>query len=420
MQVAGACGAEARRAAERAARDSYGRLVAILASRSRDVAAAEDALAQAFAAALETWPSRGVPGRPEAWLLTAARRELGHHARHRAVRERAEATLALLAPDFAEDAVAIPDERLKLLFVCAHPAIDPAAQAPLMLQAVLGLDAARIAACFLTAPAAMGQRLVRAKQRIKAAGLAFEVPGTDELAGRLAPVLDAIYATFGTGWEDVLGADPRRKGLADEAIELARLVSRLLPEAAEAKGLLALMLYCEARRGARRDGEGRFVPLGEQDPGNWDAAAIAEAEGLLRDASRHASLERYQIEAAIQSLHVQVARTGVPMPQALLGLYDWLVQACPTVGAAVARAAVVAEVHGPAEALSALDALGEAARSYQPAWVVRGLVLSRLGADHEAAMAYRCGAGLSEDPAVREHLLAKAGDAENRAWGRER
>ena len=404
--------AGARRAAERSARDSYGRLVAILASRSRDVAAAEDALADAFAAALATWPERGVPDRPEAWLLTAARRGLGHDARHRAVRQRAAATLALLAPDAVphpvEDPVAFPDERLKLLFVCAHPAIDPAAQAPLMLQAVLGLDAARIASCFLTAPATMGQRLVRAKARIKSANLAFEVPGPDEIGARLAPVLDAIYATYGTGWEDVLGADPRRKGLADEAIQLARLVCHLLPEAGEAKGLLALMLYCEARRRARRDAEGRFVPLALQDPRDWDAPLIAEAETLLRRAARRPTLERYQIEAAIQSLHVQVVRTGRPMPQALLGLYDWLLQAAPTIGAAVARAAVLAEAGDPAGALAALDGLGEPARQYQPAWVVRALVLGRLGASHEATLAYRHAAGLSEDPAVRDHLLAQA------------
>jgi RNA polymerase sigma-70 factor (ECF subfamily) len=411
--MSGSPALDARRSAERAARDSYGRLVAILAARTRDVAAAEDALAEAFRQALESWPGTGVPERPEAWLLVAARRTLGHQHRHLKVREGAAATLALLTPaESAEPAAAIPDERLRLLFACAHPDVDPAAQAPLMLQAVLGLDAERIASCFLVAPTTMGQRLVRAKARIKAAGIPFEIPEPVEMAGRLAAVLDAIYATYGTGWEDVLGEDPRRKGLAEEAIWLARLLCALLPEAPEPKGLLALMLHCEARRSARRDEAGRFVPLADQDRTLWDAALIAEAEELLHRASRSATLGRYQIEAAIQSLHVHRAFSGNANWDALRTLYDWLARVSPTIGVLVARAAVLAEAGDADSALSEIEALGPAGRSYQPSWAVRALALRRLGRTAEAAECYRMAAGLTEDLAVREHLLAEAARAE--------
>jgi predicted RNA polymerase sigma factor len=252
---------EAHRAAELAARASYGRLLAYLAARARDVAAAEDALGDAFTAALETWPRVGVPDNPDAWLLVAARRRLVDRARHSGVEATAAATLRLAAETADVNASResiFPDERLTLLFVCAHPAIDEAARTPLMLQAVLGLDAARIASAFLVAPATMSQRLVRVKTKIRDAGIGFEIPGPEELPERLDSVLDAIYATYGTGWEDVAGADPRRRALAEEAIWLGRLVVALLPDEPEAGGLLALMLHCEARRPARRDA----MPMG--------------------------------------------------------------------------------------------------------------------------------------------------------------
>ncbi|MBI3517330.1 MAG: RNA polymerase subunit sigma-70, partial [Proteobacteria bacterium] len=249
-----------RRAAERTARASYGRLVAFLAARSGDIAAAEDALADAFRAALETWPTSGVPDAPEAWLLTAARRRMVDAARHARVREAWAPALALDAATEPADE-SFPDDRLKLLFVCAHPAIDAAARAPLMLQTVFGFDAARIAPAFLMAPSAMAQRLVRAKTKIRDAGIAFAVPEPRELAERLDGVLEAIYAAYGSAWDDVAGADPRRHGLAEETIWLASLTAWLLPKAAEALGLVALLLYCEARRDARRAPDAGFVPL---------------------------------------------------------------------------------------------------------------------------------------------------------------
>ena len=290
---------EARRAVERAARDSYSRLVAFLSARSRDVAAAEDALADAFRAALETWPRSGVPNNPDAWLLVAGRRRLIDAARH--ARAHADAAPTLLAAadeaqELAGAGVAFPDERLKLLFICAHPAIDAAARTPLMLQVVLGLDAARIASAFLVQPSAMGQRLSRAKAKIRDAGVAFELPEVKELPSRLDAVLEAIYATYGSGWDDVAGADPRRKGLAAEAIELGRLLLRLMPTDPEVQGLLALMLYCESRRDARRSEEGRYIPLSEQDVSLWSKPMIAEAERLLNAAKKAGRIGRFQLK----------------------------------------------------------------------------------------------------------------------------
>ncbi|MFM2043323.1 MAG: hypothetical protein RLY86_1899, partial [Pseudomonadota bacterium] len=358
-------GEAARRAAEAAARTSYGRLLAWLTARTRDVAAAEDALAEAFRTALTHWPEQGVPDRPEAWLLTAARRTLLHGHRHAKVRAESRPTLDILAEEAeaAMEAVTFPDDRLKLLFVCAHPAIDPAARAPLMLQTVLGLDAARIASAFLVAPSAMGQRLVRAKARIRDAGIAFQVPDAAELPGRLGDVLAAVYAAYGSGWDDVTGADPRRRDLAEEAIWLGGLLVRLLPGEPEAKGLLALMLHCEARRPARRDGAGRYVPFESQDTGLWSAPLIRQAEAALADAARAVRPGRFQLEAAIQSAHVQRRLTGADTWAGIALLYEGLVRIAPSMGALVGRAAAVAEVRGPAAGLAMLADLPPAVDS---------------------------------------------------------
>src|ERR1700733_4386037 len=237
---------DAHRAIERVARESYGRLVAYLCANTRDVASAEDALSNALVSALTTWPRDGVPQNPEAWLLTTARNSFIDHVRHRQVAEASEPTLLLLREDSVEMNLSaeFPDERLKLMFVCAHPAIDPAMHTPLMLQTVLGLDAARIAHAFLISPATMGQRLVRAKTKIRDAGIRFEIPDERELPERLDAVLEAIYAAFGIGWDDIAGVDQRGRDLAEEAIWLARVLLQLMPGEAEVRGLLALMLHC--------------------------------------------------------------------------------------------------------------------------------------------------------------------------------
>ena len=401
----------ARRTAEAAARDSYGRLLAFLAARARNIAACEDALADAFRAALETWPARGVPDRPEAWLLTAARRNLLHGYRHDKVRDAAAPALALLGGEEGYDpmqADTIPDERLKLMFVCAHPAIDAAARTPLMLQTVLGLDAARIASAFLVAPATMGQRLVRAKAKIRDAGIAFEIPGPDELAGRLEAVLAAIYAAYSRGLDDLPGADSSRDGLAAEAVWLGRVLAGLMPDEPETLGLLALMLHCEARRAARRDEAGTFVPLDRQPTARWDRTLMAEAESLLARAAAHARMGRYQLEAAIQSVHAQRAMTGITEWAALDMLYGALEALAPSAGATVSHAAVRARVAGPDAGLALLDALAaDLVAAYQPYWVVRGHLLAEAGNPAESRSAYTRAIGLTEDPALRAFLVAK-------------
>jgi RNA polymerase sigma-70 factor (ECF subfamily) len=396
---------DGRRAAERAARLSYGRLLAFLARRSRDVAAAEDALADALRAAVETWPHAGVPDRPEAWLLTAAKRKLIDAARHDRVTAAAVEALQLIGEE--RGGRAIPDERLGLMFACSHPEIEASARTPLMLQTVLGLEAGRIASAFLVAPATMSQRLVRAKARIGEAGIAFAIPERDELASRLDAVLSAIYAAYGSGWDAIGGADPHGENLAEEAIWLGRVVCGLLPNEPEAAGLLALMLHCEARRAARRR-DGVYIPLGWQDTAAWSPELIVEAERLLAAASREHRPARFQLEAAIQSVHARRAATGTTDWEAIALLYEGLVAIAPSIGAQVGRAAALAEARGAQQGLAALDAISaNAVQTYQPYWATRAHLLRRLGRDAEAQPAYERAIGLSSDAAVRDFLVAQ-------------
>ena len=305
---------DTHRTIERVARESYGRLVAYLSVHTHDLASAEDALSNALVSALNHWPREGVPKNPEAWLLTAARHSLIDVIRHQKVVLENEPTLKFLTENSTEMTLStstqFPDERLKLLFVCAHPAIDPAMHTPLMLQTVLGLDAARIAQAFLIAPKTMGQRLFRAKTKIRSGGIPFEIPQERDLPERLDAVLEAIYAAFGLGWDDMAGADHRGRDLAEEAMWLARVLLQLMPREAEVQGLLALMLYCEARRLARRDAKGRYVPLSEQNPEQWLSPLIEEAERHLAEAFQRGRVDRFQLEAAIQSVHSERARSG--------------------------------------------------------------------------------------------------------------
>jgi len=409
---------DATRTIELAARDSYGRLVALLASRSGDVAAAEDALSDAFVTAIERWPTDGIPHNPEGWLLAAARRRLIDGARHGAVRERAApgiayeieaagASSSTQAIDAAllEEA-AFPDRRIELLFACAHPAIDATMHTPLMLQAVLGLDANVIASAFLSAPAAMAQRLVRAKRKIRDAGIRFEIPASDQFAGRLHAVMEAIYAAFGTGWDAIHGAEDGREALAEEALYLGRLVVDALPNQAEPRGLLALMLYCAARRHARRDANGGYVALSAQNPAQWNHAQIGEAESLLRTASRLNAPGRFQIEAAIQSAHLAPA-FGRPADEiAIVALYDALLSYAPTVAALVNRAAAVGRAYGAVEGLAAAEAIPyDQVDDYQPWWALRSYLLARAGRVEESNAARERAVGLTEDSAVRDFLL---------------
>jgi RNA polymerase sigma-70 factor (ECF subfamily) len=400
----------ARRAVEAVARQSYGRLVALLSARTRDVAAAEDALADALMSALTTWPRDGIPKNPQGWLMTAARNRLFDQARHRQVRDQSAPTVELMMSDLYEtkDPDALPDERLKLLLVCAHPAIDPDMHTPLMLQTVLGLDAQAIARAFLISPKTMGQRLVRAKNKIRQAQIAFEIPAADQIPQRLEAVLDAIYAAYGSSWEDAAGTDRKAVGLAEEAIWLARVLRDQVPEDPEVHGLLALMLHCEARRPARRNADGKFVPLSEQNPRDWLAALMHEAEQELMAAARHARLGRFQLEAAIQSVHAERAHSGRTDWRAIARFYDQLVQVAPSLGAAVGHAAAHAEAQSAEAGLALLDAIDtESITSYQPYWAVRAHLLRELHRSREAAEAFDRAIGLSEDDAVRTFLLER-------------
>jgi RNA polymerase sigma-70 factor (ECF subfamily) len=405
--------AGAREAAEAVARRSYGRLVALLAARTRDVAGAEDALADAFATALVEWPARGVPRSPEAWLLTVARRRWIDATRRRRSAEQGAGHVRLLAEELADEAAreeALPDQRLALMFACAHPALAPGVRAPLILQTVLGFDAAAIGSAFLVSPATMGQRLVRAKRKIREAGIPFHVPGKDELAPRLEDVLEALYAAFAEGWSDPAGADPRRRNLSDEGIWLARLVVSLLPDQPEALGLLALMLYAQARRGARRDAAGEYVPLAEQDPAAWDAELVAEAEALLSRASALPGAGRFQLEAAVQSAHVAPRLRGAPADWAAIErLYDALLARTGSPVVAVNHAVALAETQGPAAGLAALAALAGDSRiaDYQPYWAARAELLARSGDAAAADEAYARAIGLESDPAVRRFLARR-------------
>jgi RNA polymerase sigma-70 factor (ECF subfamily) len=399
----------ARRAAEAVARASYGKLVAYLAARTRDVAGAEDALSDAFAAALADWPESGVPRAPEAWLLTVARRKLIDAARRRTTAEQATAELLLAADDAQGDSEVhgeIPDDRLRLMFACAHTAIDPAVRAPLMLQTILGFDAATVASAFLVSPATMSQRLVRAKSRIRLAGVPFRVPEMQDLRERLDAVLEAIYAAYAEGWSDPAGTAARRHNLSQEGIWLGRLVAALLPGEPEALGLLALMLHAEARRDARRDAAGDYVPLDEQDPGAWDAALIDEAEALLVRASAMGAIGRFQLEAAVQSAHAARRLTGRTDWAAIERLYDALYRLTASPVVAINRAIAIAGVRGAQAGLAALEALEPDARllDYQPYWAARAALLAQAGRRGEAAQAYRRAVGLESDPAVRRFL----------------
>jgi RNA polymerase sigma-70 factor (ECF subfamily) len=399
--------AQARSTADAVARRSYGKLVAFLAARTRDVAAAEDALSEAFASALADWPQKGCPSNPEAWLLTVARRKIIDGARRRRTSEAATNQLQLLADAWnpASADAEIPDRRLALLFACAHPAIEAGIRAPLMLQVVLGLDAKRIASAFLVSPAAIAKRLGRAKNKIREAGVPFRIPEREELPGRLDTVLEAIYATFAEGWSDPGGADVVHRDLTEEAFFLARLLAGLMPEP-EALGLLALMLHAEARRAARRNADGEYIPLAEQDPAVWEFQMIDEAEALLRRAVALGAVGRYQLEAAIQSAHVDRRRTGRPNWAAVVELYDALSALTGSPVVAINRALAIAELQGARAALDAMQEVAADARlaEYQPYWAARAELNSRTGAHGEARQAYEIAIGLERNPAVRRFL----------------
>lgn len=407
-------GGEIHRVAQAVARRSYGKLVALLSSRTRDLAAAEDALSEAFAAALKSWPLTGIPDNPEGWLVVAAKRKIIDAQRAEKRNQAASDTIALLADELSHtETPEIPDHRLALMFACAHPAIDGNLHAPLMLQTVLGFDAATIASAFLVSPAAMSQRLVRAKARIRESGIPFRVPERADLKERLPNVLEGIYAAYAEGWSDPAGTDAAQRELASEAIWLGRLVVMLLPEEPEAMGLLSLMLHCEARKSARRNEIGDFIPLSEQDTKLWDDAMIAEAETLLFRASRMREMGRFQLEAAVQSAYAARRATGQVDFDAVTKLYDALFEMTGSSVIAVNRAVAIGETSGVHKGLAALDAADNTALSqYQPYWSARAHLLARAGRLELAREAYDHATGLAIDPAIRSFLQKRKNSLE--------
>ena len=410
--------ARAQRTIEEVARRSYSKLVAFLAVRTHDVAAAEDALSEAFGSALADWPVNGCPENPEGWLLTVARRK-GIDAMRRQHRdEAAGADLQLIAEglEAAAAGVQIPDQRLALLFTCAHPAIEEGIRAPLMLQVVLGLNAEAIASAFLISPATMGQRLVRAKNKIRQARVPFRVPEPEELGDRVDAVLDAIYAAFAEGWSDAAGTDAARRDLAQEAIFLCRVVVELLPEEPEALGLLALMLHAEARSEARRSASGEYVPLAEQDVARWDSRLIREAEQVLLRAGALGRMGRFQLEAALQSAHVYRRMTGRANWADVVKLYEALFAISGSPVVAINRAVAIGELRGPGAGLKALQEVAADARvkQYQPYWAARADLLAKTGAYAPANEAYKMAIGLERDSAVRRFLQNRQASVANR------
>ncbi len=394
--------------AERVARASYGKLLAHLATRWRDVAAAEDALSEAFAAALERWPREGVPQKPEAWMLAVARNKLTDAARATAVRKRPD-IVAQVAGDAMEwnvmSADDVPDERLRLMLACAHPAIDAAVRPALILQVALGLEVRQMASAFLLSTDTLNKRLVRAKAKIKATNLRFEEPAPEDLGPRLHALLEANYAAYFIGREGALIDGDFNDELAAEAVYLSGVIASLLPSNPEAKGLRALLLFCEARRTAQRDAAGEFVPLLDQDTRLWDGALLQNAYELVGEAARLGTIGPFQLEAAIQAAHCYRARAGSTPWRDIAALYQSLVALHPTVGAMVGMAVATGEAHGATAGLTVLDTLEESlVRSYQPYWVARSHLLDKLGETSAAIQCLSRALGLTSHPRLRSYL----------------
>jgi RNA polymerase sigma-70 factor, ECF subfamily len=382
-------------------------LVSYLAWQWRDIAAAQDAIGDALLKALEVWPVTGVPKAPDAWLLTVAKRQLLQVARHDQVRYDP-AVMALLAQDETQfNTAVVPDARLKLMFVCAHPAIDEKIRIPLMLQTVLGLQVAEMAPALLLSPTTLAQRLVRAKQKIRDAGIRFEEPERHELPTRLGYVLESIYGAFGLGIDAVAGAEARIADLKNEAVYLCSIVCNLLPGEPEAQGLLALMKFCAARRPAQKDADGHFIPLAQQDVRLWDRNAIIQADQLLWVTARQRLPGPFQLEAAVQSAHCHRLFIGKTPWTGIDQIYRQINTHFPTQGSLVAGAVAMGEAGDIAGALAQLDSMDTlVTQSFQPWWVAKGhlLLLSAGASTSEANHAYQTAIGLTSDPALRTYL----------------
>ncbi|MEL7370619.1 MAG: DUF6596 domain-containing protein [Myxococcota bacterium] len=395
---------------ERAARSSYGRLLAYLATRSGgDLAACEDALGDAFVAALERWGQIGIPDRPEAWLFKVAKNRLLDRGKRVKVEERAVQTLLLLHDERAFASVETSDAQLRMMFVCAHPAIAPNVRTPLMLQAVLGLTAEAVAQAFMVPTSTMAKRLVRAKAKIKRAKIPFELPVPEALPDRRGAVLDAIYAAYGRSWHLGVPDDGDVHALRSDALHLAEVATEVMPDEPEAQALLALLLFGEARASARRPAADTFCAFDDQDLTLWDEAAIDRAESHLREATAQATFGRFQIEAALQSCHVARRLRGIDNFQDVERLYAVLNARFPSLGAWLGWCAAHARVHGPRMALAKLKAAeGPSLAGHQPYWALRADLHRQVGQSEAAQDAYRRAVALTADPAIRRWIVRRS------------
>ncbi|NYI03797.1 RNA polymerase sigma factor [Allostreptomyces psammosilenae] len=404
----------AERAVEAVFREEHGLLLASLVRRFGDLDLAEEVASEAIEAALVHWPVRGVPARPGAWLLTTARRravdrlrrDQAYAARLAVLQVEADRAAPAAPPADAATDADLPDERLRLFFTCAHPALPAEARGALMLRCLAGLTTAEVARAHLVPPATMAQRIVRAKRKIREARIPFRVPGADELPGRLPGVLQVLYSVFTEGYAASSGPDLQRPDLAEEAIRLARILRRLLPGEREVTGLLALMLLVHARREARIGPAGELVLLDEQDRARWDRAMIEEGLALVPVALTGGPPGPYAVQAAIAALHDEAADLATTDWPQITALYDVLSALAPSPVVALNRAVAVAMRDGPEAGLALLDELAgeERLRGYHPYHAARADLLYRLGRLPDAAAAYRRALELAGTEPERAHL----------------
>ncbi|HSJ73003.1 MAG TPA: sigma-70 family RNA polymerase sigma factor [Miltoncostaeaceae bacterium] len=408
--------ADGRDTVARLVREEHGRALAILARALGDIDRAEDALQDAYAAALARWPRHGTPDAPLAWILTTARNRAVDRLRRERTRRASEAARARdlylqeraeeMIPDGIDEAE-IPDERLGLIFACCHPALARHAQVPLTLRLVAGLTVPEVARSLLLPPATVAQRLVRAKRKIRDAGIPLEVPPAERLPERLDVVLTVVSLVFTEGYVATRGPGLRRDDLAEEAIRLGGILVDLMPDEAEPAGLLALMTLHHARRAARVGADGDLVPLGDQDRGLWDRDAIARGVARVERALRmRRPPGRFALQAAIAAVHAEAPSAAATDWPQILGLYDELMRRAPSPVVALNRAVAVAQVEGPEAGLELVDGLaaGGGLAGYAPLHAARADLLRRLGRAGEAAAEYALAAGLTGNPAERAFL----------------
>jgi RNA polymerase sigma-70 factor (ECF subfamily) len=383
-------------------REESGRSVAALIRVFGDIDVAEDAVQEAFAVALRTWPGDGLPPNPGGWITTTARNCAIDRLRRESRGRELLSDVAVLSPGsddpgMPQEVGPVPDDRLRLIFTCCHPALSSEAQVALTLRLLGGLSTKQVARSFLVAEATMARRLVRAKRKIKAARIPYRAPEAHELPGRLRPVLAVLYLVYNAGL-----SGPAELGLCAEAIRLARLLAALMPDEAEVAGLLALLLLTESRRGSRTRPDGSLVLLGEQDRTRWDRALIKEGQAILRRCLRRNQPGAYQLQAAINAVHADALTVEQTDWSQIVALYDQLLAVAPTPVVALNRAIAIGEVQGPAAALALVDELD--LDSYYPFHATRADLLRRLGRNSEAVAAYECAAAMAPTDAERDFL----------------